>query len=296
MNFQCIGVEKAIHFGYFSDVSVGEQRETEVLSAFIDLLSQYVPGVKLLETPDRMPEHERQFSQITTDGLIELDFGDRKVLIAADAMVLATSRDNLAYNKANDIFGEIAALKRIHISLRALEPMFRSELDGLRESLEEALAESPSEGAFEFRPGIQMAWRSASDDQDLKLDLEIGVLHTHSIKLSEQICHENFGAIRRKTKENGQAARAHASGVPYVLILDGLGHSDVIQGTHWLAEMPVTYQSGILMALEERQDLVSAIFYLSRKAEWSIFKNDIPELNDLAVKHAVEPLVVNFEL
>jgi hypothetical protein len=277
-------------------VNLGEQRETEVISALIDLLSQNMPGVKLIETPDRIQEQDRLFSQLTTDSLIELDFGDRKMMIAADAMVLATSRENLVYDDANEIFDKIASSKRINIFLRASMPPFRSELDYWKESLEEALVEFPREGEIEFRPGIQMDWRPALADENPQLNLVCGALHTHSITLAEQICHENIGPLRKKTKENGQAARAQASGVPYVLILDGLGHSDVIQGTHTMAEFPVTYQNGILMALEDKADLVSTIFYFSRHGEWSIFKNDISELETLAMKLGVTTPVAIFRL
>lgn len=262
-------------------MTANEEREDEVISSFLELLSKYFSSVEIKEKPDRLLADQRMFPNVTTDSLIKFSNESSELLIAADVMVLATGRENLVYDDAVEIFDPIAVNYDVNIFLMAMTPLFRAEVELLREVFEESILKSPKVGCFEFRPDIHMSWSPAENGTVPELNLTAGALHSVSANLAEQIYSENVDALTKKTKENGQAVRTKKSGVPYVLILDGLGQSEVKQGTHWLAGFPITFKNGILSALGDRVELISAIFYLSRDGAWSIFTNEIHEFESI---------------
>ena len=106
-------------------------------------------------------------------------------------------------------------------------------------------------------------------------------MHAPSASLADQIYAENVSPLSRKTKPGGQAERAQQNGIPYVLVLDGIGQADVEQGMHSLAGFPFTYKEGILKALGDHAPLVSAIFLLDKDGKWSILKNDLECLGEI---------------
>lgn len=259
-------------------------REEEVISEFSDLLKPYFKKVILLEYPDRITPDRRKFSVITTDSLIRLVMRNKrwrfwkprkKTLIAADVMVLALSRENLVANDFHDVLDPIAAGSNLNILLMASSAVYRSELSELQNDLSAAIFVTPTVGNFELREGISISWVEAPPGTQGTFEIGVLPLHAPSASLADQICAENVAPLSRKTKPGGQAERAQTQGVPYVLILDGIGQTDVLQGTHCMAQFPFTYRLGIMQALGERASIVSAIFLLDKDGNWWVLKNDL---------------------
>ncbi|MDP1720739.1 MAG: hypothetical protein Q8L08_07065 [Candidatus Nanopelagicaceae bacterium] len=265
-------------------MSLGLDREEEVIAEFSELLNSYFMKVTLLEYPDRLIPDERQFSEITTDSLIRLVKQNKKwlfwkprkkQLIAVDIMLLALNRENLVANDFCDNFDPIASDLQVNISLFAHSAIYRSELSEFQIELLEAINNSPTGGTFELRAGISLNWVKATPGAQGTFDIVALPMHAPSACLADQICAENVSPLLKKTKPGGQAARAQKLNIPYVLILDGIGQDDVLQGMHSLAKFPFTYRMGILQALGERASLVSAIFLLDKEGNWWVLKNDL---------------------
>jgi hypothetical protein len=258
-----------------------DKREDEVLVSFIDFLKGYLPDASIIERPDRPSESAKRYPQVTTDSLISVSssFSDH---FAADVMVLAMSRDNLIYEEITKRLDPICESKGIVINLLAERLLKFGELEDFMTSIELEIQSNSNEGNLTLMGEFHISWHTNQDGELSRFELTAGVLHSHSANLAEQICSENYDPLQKKTKPGGQAERTKESGIPYVLLLDSIGQSEVQQGTHFLASRPATYRQGILMALGDKAVLVDAIFLLQRNGEWATLKNVVSFLGQLS--------------
>ena len=264
-------------------MTIASDREDEVLLEFGNFLTKSSIEVTLLEQPDRLSPSERKFVDVTTDGLMKFSLTNAdgsedpsKVLLAGvDVMLLALDRENLSFNDLDESIGEIASELDVQIFLSPSPPIFRFECESIAQELRSAIEHNVSQGNYEFRAEVCFSWRKTPQGDEPSFEFGGTWMHTSSAKISDQIRNENVAPLTRKTKPGGQADRCQQSGIPYILVLDGVGTPEVVQGTHWLSAFPFTFQQGILEALGEREVLVDAIFMLGKNGEWSILKNDL---------------------
>ena len=147
-------------------MSLGQNREVEVIAEFSALLKPYFNEVNIVQYPDRLPPTERQISELTTDGLIQLVAQDEQTgsderkeqLIAVDVMVLALNRENLVAGDFHDVLDPIAHEIGVSIRLIAHSAVFRCEFSEAQADLVQAIRSSPISGTFEIRPGISFTW------------------------------------------------------------------------------------------------------------------------------------------
>lgn len=257
-------------------------REDEVIGAVLSLLGEYFSGVTLLENPDRKTEQSSRYPDLTTDALIRYQTDDDVILFAADVMILAASRKDLAYYDLDKILDPLAKSEKLKIDLLATEPVEPAEVPLILEEIHAAISTEPRTGSFRLREGITFSWTSP-ESTDQHGYFMVGFVHSPKSSLNEppgsladQIAWENSAPLQRKTKAGGQAERAILAGLPYVLILDGKGSEEVIQGTHLLSAFPFTFQMGIFKALGDRKDMVAAILLFDRDGAFSVLKGDLP--------------------
>lgn len=264
-------------------MTTAQRREDEVIQRIIDLLSEYFDNVVLVRNPDRITGVNLIFPDLTTDALIEIIHEGRETYLAADVMIVAASRLNLAYDDLYEYFDEFAKRNNLQIRLTAENAVGPTEVDLIIGLFVDQFSDQRTTGALEIREGVILVWKESESQLNLGFEL-VGMSHVPppsidvlSGSLIDQIAWENGQALQRKTKENGQAERTKRTGLPYILILDGVGTEEVRQGTSFPAAHPYSFKMGILKGLGENEHMVDAIFLLDRENVVSLLKGDLPD-------------------
>lgn len=271
-------------------MTIAEDREDVVLSEFAAFLQNQTLQCDLLENPDRPIDSKRHFPTLTTDGLMVIsqsgssivtDEATSENLFGVDVMLLALSRENLALHDLVKRLDVVAAQFGIQIRLTAGNPIFQSECDQIIDYLSVDIALSPQSGANKYREGVRFTWATTPEGETSSFEIIVAPMHSLSACLSDQIRDENRAALEKKTRPEGQAEKCRTNGLPYILLLDGIGTEEVIQGTHFLASFPFTYRKGILEALGTNANLVDAIFLVDKNGKWVLLESSLGVFSSL---------------
>lgn len=259
-------------------MSAGRDREDQVIEETLKLLARYFPDVTLVERPDLTPMAERTHATLTTDALVRLKIDSLDTHVAIDVTILASSRKNLAYSDLANSLDGLATTNGVKIHLLATDAIDPLEVESIVASLTLAVGNSPKSGSVRIRNGVDFNWRTATPEDGPLFDL-VAALHGPSGSLTNPACslidlvaYETSDVLQKKTKTNGQVERTKNLGLPYILVLDGTGSDEVVQGTQWLPTHPYTFQQGILKALGENEPLIDGIILLNRDGEFSVLK------------------------
>lgn len=271
-------------------MTIAEDREDVVLTEFAAFLRNQTLQCDLLENPDKVIDSKKRFPTLTTDGLMAIshsrssivsDVATNENLFGVDVMLLALSRENLALHDLVKSLDVVATQFRIQIRLTSDDPIFQSECDQIIDYLSVDIALSPQSGANTYREGVRFTWATTPEGETSTFEIVEAPMHSLSACLSDQIRDENRAALEKKMKPEGQAERCRANGLPYILLLDGIGTVEVVQGTHFLARYPFTYRKGILEALGTNANLVNAIFLVDKNGKWVLLESSLEIFSNL---------------
>jgi hypothetical protein len=246
-----------------------EEREEDVVTSFLQFLSNLGAPFTLVERPDQIQEDLKTFKSLTTDGLIRREIQEESRYIAVDVMALALPSENLIYGILADKTEEILVEHNLILEFKSYVFIEMSMLKEVFKFISNQINENPLGGTAKLDNRVEITWIvGESPEGEDRFQLKLGMLKLGPAALWEQVRDENFQPLNKKAGECGQAARAQAEGVPYILLLDSIGNGEIRQGTHFLSQFPETYSRGVLAALGGNISRVGAIFLLMKTHVW----------------------------
>lgn len=253
-----------------------EDREKEVVSSFLQYLRGKGLSFSLVENPDQIQEDQRTFKSLTTDALIKSDQYADSRHIAVDVMALALPSENLIYEILAHKTEEVLFSHKLVLEFRSHKFIEMSMLREVYKFITRQIEAKPLGGKAYLDDRLEITWFvDELPKREDRFQLKQGMLRSGNGALWEQIKDENFQPLNKKAGISGQASKALAEGIPYILLLDSIGNGEIRQGTHFLAQFSETYSHGVLAALGENISRVGAIFLLMKTDEWeSLYISD----------------------
>ncbi len=224
----------------------------------------------LREYPDRLPEDSRALPSVTSDGLLTVLDRAAAADWAVDVMVMAAPSEHRQF--ADELHRALNPMALKHGLELKVVGQFKSiaEVNDLIHQVTAAVWANQL-SSVSLR-GARAQWSPSAPNRPGELVLAV-LPPPASPALADQLY--NTISTPLKKKITNQAARAQAAGCRTAVLLDGAGHQDVAQGTHWLHQHPHTVQVAADRILREARGRLDAIAYLERNATWHLLHGDV---------------------
>lgn len=248
------------------------EQEDAVVRSLLDFLRRSGLHAVLLDQPDRTHPKERVFPTLTSDALVEIGKNDSKGLWSIDVMADAAAPDFGPTLQA--ISTRLAKLgKQFDVTFRVEGTIPQpKKVATILKKIKKVLKRNGRRSIGMTIDGLDISWTSPfQPEMPVELALDQSAAST---LLSDQLAETLYEPLRHKATR--QAKPAKQLGLHAAVVIDRVGHKEILQGTHFLPRRAETYRAAVETCIADVPHHLDAVLLHDSARTFHLLQGNFP--------------------